>query len=406
MSEVLEGTEAPGGVNYGEFSFRVKRWVLAGLAEAAAAALPASAGIVSLGCFRVRAGDGFLELAATDMERTVLAQTAAVDAKDAEDGACHETFVPARKLLAILKEAPDGEVHLHVKKNQAQLTAGAGSWNLALPDSAGYPDLINPGMLTFTDVEREKFLAGIRAIRHVVSKDAGRPPLTQAEVRADPATPVGETCEHTVITASDGSRFARARIDGFPPPAAPLCIPSSALDDLTRVLAAGQADYAGVALAEDDLVFRVGSVVLAVRRRSTPFPNMDKLLLQPALENDQELLVDKEELAAAVRRVRINADGETSAIVLEAGEGSVNVVSRDKLGNSASEGVIAGWPAGSERVLCVNHVYLAEMLAAHPGNEARFRLGKDLGKRRSMILLQGDGITQVMAQMTPSLVGY
>lgn len=401
MSEVLEGTQAPGGVDYGSFSFRVKRWVLGTLADRAAASLAASGAVPVLGCYRVRVGEGFLELAATDMERTILATTSSVDASDTQEGIAYEVFVPARKLQAILKEAPDTDVTVKVKKNQALLTAGSGSWTLALPAGDDYPELIATGGLAFTAFGREQFLAALRSVRHVVSRDAGRPPLTQAEVRADPADPAA-----TVITASDGSRFARARITGFPPPAEALCIPASALDDLTRLLAAGESDTAGMALTDEALVFRVGSVILSVGRRSTPFPDVDKLLLTPALaENDQELVVSKEELAAAVRRVRINADGETSAIVLEVEGVTLSVVSRDKAGNSAAEHVPAGW-AGKERVLCVNHVYLAEALAVHPGNTVAFRLGKDVGKRRSQVLLQGDGLTQVLSQMIPSLVGY
>lgn len=378
--------------------------MLAGLADAAAAALPASAAQPVLGCFRVRVGEGFLELAATDMERTIMTTSGAVDAKDTAEGVAYEVFVPAKKLQAILKEAPDGEVALTVKKNQAQLTAGSGSWTLALPDSGDYPELISVANKEFTSFEREKFLSGLRAIRHVVSRDAGRPPLTQAEVRADPDD---ET--RAVITASDGSRFARAAIDGFPAPLEPLCIPSSALDDLARMLAAGQSDKAGVALTEEAMIFQSGAVVLAIQRRSTPFPDVDRLLLKPALENDRVLSLDKGELAAAVRRVRINADGETSAIVLEAEASTVTVVARDKGGNSAVEEVPALWDAGNggpRRVLCVNHVFLAEMLAVYPGNTVQFRLGKDIGKRRSQVLLQGEGITQILSQMIPSLVGY
>lgn len=396
----MEGTQAPGGVNYGDFSFRVKRWVLAGLADAAAAALPASAAMPSLGCYRVRVGEGFLELAATDMERTILATSAAVDAKDAPDGTVREVFVPARKLQAILKEAPDTEVTLTVKKNQARLTAGTGSWTLSLPDSGDYPELITPAGKEFTAFEREKMLAGLRSVRHVVSRDAGRPPLTQAEVRMDPSD---ET--RTVITASDGSRFARAVIGGFPPPYEPLCVPSSALDDLGRLLAGGQSDHGAIALTEEAIVFQVGSVVLSVARRSTPFPDMDKLLLKPALENDQALSVDKAELAAAVRRVRINADGDTSAIVLELSPGLVSVVAKDKASNSAVETIPSGWQGGT-RVLCLNHVFLAELLSVHPGNAVTFMLGKDVGKRRSQVLLASDGITQILSQMIPSLVGY
>jgi DNA polymerase III sliding clamp (beta) subunit (PCNA family) len=393
------GTEPPGGVNYGEFTFQAKRWVLGGLADVTAAALPANSDAVPcLGCYRVRAGEGFLELAATDMQRTIMASTGSVIAADRADGACHEALIPARKLQAILRELPDVDVRVAVSRNRALVTAGSGSWTLALPDGASYPELVNPGQLAFASYSRERLLAGLRAVRHVVSKDAGRPHLTQVDIRDDP-----DDGGHSVATASDGSRFARARLDHYPLPG--VCIPSSALDDLARILAAGEPEDVGLSDTEEALLFRVGPVVLAVARRSTPFPDVDRLLLQPALENEDVLSVDRDELAAAVRRVRINADGETSAIVLEVAAGLVTAVARDKGGNSATESVPATW-AGKERKLCVNHASLTEMLAAHPGKSCDLRLGKDAGKRRSMILLQGDGITQVIAQMSPSLVGY
>lgn len=394
----FEGTEPPGGVSYGEFAFRVKRWVLLGLAEAVAQALPSSTAMPALGCFRVRAGEGFLELAATDMERTILAASSAVAADDTGEGTVHEAFVPARRLMAILRESPDTDVTVAVKKNQAQVTAGTGSWTLILPDSSGYPELVDPGKLKFTAYGREKLLGGLKAVRHVVCRDAGRPPLTQVEIKDDDLTP------ETVITASDGIRFARARVSRYPISAS--CVPASALDDLTRILGAGQSEDVGVAESDDVLAFQVGPVILTVARRTTPFPDVDRLLLKPAMENQFALRVDRDELVAAVRRVRINADGETAAIVLEVTEGSLTVVARDKLGNSATEAVAAVWEQGKDRVLCVNHTFLAEMLAAHTGKSCEFQLGKDLGKRRSMVLLQGDGMVQVIAQMAPALVGY
>jgi DNA polymerase III sliding clamp (beta) subunit (PCNA family) len=394
---VLEGTEPPGGVDYGSYAFRVKRWVLAGLADAAAPALPASAAIASLGCFRVRVAEDMLELAATDMERTIIARSSAVSAENIGENAYAQCYIPARKLQAILKEAPDTDVRAEVRKNKAVIAAGGGSWTLTLPDATMYPELVSTQELAFAPYGREKLLAALRAVRHVVCKDAGRPPLTQVEVKDDPDG------EGSVVTASDGIRFARAALPRFP---VPLCIPSSALDDLTRLLAAESAETVGVCETDETTMFHVGAVTLAVARRSTPFPDMDKLLLQPALENQYTLGLDKDELAAAVRRVRINADGDTAAIVLEVTGESVTVVARDKLSNSATETLAAVWGEARDRVLCVNHAFLSEMLAAHPAKSCTFRVGRDIGKRRSMILLQGEGIIQVIVQMAPALVGY
>lgn len=388
------------GADYGEFSFRVKPYVLKALATAAGAAVPGSAplGKPVMGCYRVRVSRGGLQLAATDMERTVLAFTEAVWVGDSvEELAYAEAFVPAKKLQAVLKEAPEESITFEVKKNRVTVSADPGSWVFALPDSSEYPQLLEPSELAFSLYPQEKFLEGLKAVRHAVCRDAGRPMLTQVEI--GPADFDGRR-----ITASDGTRFARADLDEFP---VPMCIPSSVLDDLTRLVSGCLSDEVGVAVTEDSLVFRADQTVLVVARRATPFPDMDKQLLGPAGDNDQVLAVDRDELAAAVRRVRVNADADTAAIALVAEGSAVTVVSRDQAGNSASVPVplAADW-AGKERVLCVNHVFLAEMLAAHPDKACRFRLGKDLGKRRSVILLEGTGTVQVLTQMASAQVGY
>lgn len=396
MSDDPFGAGTPGGVNYGEFSVQLKRWVLYRVVEAVVAALPANPAMLALGCFRVRAGEGHLELAATDMERTVLAETASVVSAGPGDGTYHEAFIPAKRLQAILRELPEVDVTIAVSKNRATVTAGQGSWTLALPDGNDYPDLLSPGQLEFTSYPREKLLSALKAVRHVVGRDAGRPYLTQVAFTLPDDGPM-------CVTASDGARFARTWLDGFP---LEMCIPLSALDHLLKLLAGGQSEDIGVSETVDALAFKVGPVVLSAAKRTIPFPDMDKLLLLPALQNEDILSVDRDELIAAVRRARINADGETSAIVLEAEAGKVTVVARDKLGNSATEAIPAMWAHAKGRTLCLSHVALIEMLDAHGTKACELRLGKDAGKRRSPVLLMGDGITQVIAQMTPSLVGY
>jgi DNA polymerase III sliding clamp (beta) subunit (PCNA family) len=399
---VNEADEPAAGTDYGEFTFRVKPYVLKALAAAVAPAVPSSGQFPVLSCYRVRVSHAGLELAATDMERIVLASTEAVWTGDSVDeSASAEAFIPAKKLQAVLKEATEESITVAVKKDRATVTAGSASWVFALPDSGEYPQLLEPSELGFFLYPAEKFLAGLKAVRHAVCRDAGRPMLTQVEIGAPEGS---DGFEGRRITASDGTRFARAELDEFPHP---MCIPSSALDDIVRLVSGSQGDAVGVAVTEDALVFRADHVVFAVARRSTPFPDMDKQLLGPAGDNDQVLAVDREELSAAVRCVRVNADADTAAIALVVEGSTVTVVSRDQVGHSASVPVqlVTDWP-GKERVLCVNHVFLAEMLAAHPDVTCAFRLGKDLGKRRSVILLEGTGTVQVLTQMASSLVGY
>lgn len=390
MSE--EFSEPQGGADYGEFSFRAKQHVLAKLAAYASAAV-ASTGTPSLTSFRVRVRQGLVSLAATDMERTVIAASPSVYVEGVEENAYAQAFIPAKKLQAILKEADGADVQVSVKASRATVTAGPGSWSLALPDSSDYPALIDPGQLAFAQALREPFLEALKTVRHAACRDAGQPALTQVAVGT--ALDDGSWC----VTASDNTRLARAVLEEFP---LPLTIPVKELDGLVRLLAGDNEEHVGVSSTDDSVVFRVGPVVLAMARRTNPFPDMDRQLLAPALENEHLLRVDRDELADAVRRVRINAE---SAVALTASGGGLTVTGQDKFGNSSAETVAALWE-GKDRLVVVNPAFLADMLAVHPDRTAEFRLGKDQGHKRSPLLLRAGGVTQLISQMPPKLVGF
>jgi DNA polymerase III sliding clamp (beta) subunit (PCNA family) len=380
-------------VDYGKFSLTVKRYVLADLCERVLVAVPSRETLPVLGCFQVQVGHAGLRVAATDMERTVFARTEAV-VTDAGDSA--EFYVNARKLVAILHAAPDGEVTIKVRKNKAEVTLSNGfTADLRLPDSGAYPQLPDPGTIEFSEFSREKLLGALKSVRHAVCRDASRSNLTQVDF----------TAAHggVAVTASDGSRMARAGLPDFPMVAA---APSSATEDLVRLLSSSP-DVKNVEVGQTPgiVVFRVGHVVLAATKRQNPFPNVDDQLLKPASGNSDKLVIDRSQLREAIKRVRINADPETSAIALDIRAGEVIVVSRDKSGNSAKESVPVKWDAGNKLVV-VNHVSLSEAVDAHPDSECEFLLGADIGKKRSMVLLEGGALLQVLSQMPPALVGY
>jgi DNA polymerase III sliding clamp (beta) subunit (PCNA family) len=186
-----------------------------------------------------------------------------------------------------------------------------------------------------------------------------------------------------------------------------MAVPSGALDSLARTLDGSELDEVHVGETDSHLVFRIGSTVFLATRMLAKFPDVEKLLLRPALENRLELTADKAELAGAIRRVRINADPETSAIGLRLSAGALTVVARDKYGNRAEETISAGWEH-PERMVAVNHQFLTDMLAAHPSGSCRFWLGPESGKKRSVLMLRDDdtGTVGIIYQMLASLVGY
>lgn len=387
----------PGAVDYGKFSFTVKRYILADLCKHAAVAVPSRDTMAILGCFQVQLGGlSALQVAATDMERTVFTQTDTVPWDDTASPA--SVYLPARKLLAMLDEAPEGDVTIKVAKNKAEVSVPGASWSLVLPDPGGYPKLPDPGTIEWLPYKRETLLAALKLIRHAICRDASRANLTQVAIDAG------------TITASDGSRLARAELPEFPISA---CVPAAAVADLVKLLSTIPVENIYAGQTPGLVAFKVGHVIQAASKRQMPFPDVDNQLVKPAEQNDESLVIDKVQLAKAINQVAINADTATAAIGLWVAPEHVAVVARDKSGNSARVVVPAKWvPAletgevKTERQVVVNHVHLAEAIEAHPDGACEFLLGKDMGKKRSMVLLSGGGLVQVLSQMPPALVGY
>lgn len=392
-TDPFAGTEPLAGVDYGSFSFTVKQFVLASLAEAVSHAVPARDSLPALGCFQVRVGHAGLQLAATDKERAVFAATVAVVVSEGE----HVVYIPAKRLLSILREVSQAEteVCVTVKKNEAKVEAASATWVIRLPDASDYPVLPDADSITLSAYGRVALTFALRAVRHAICKDAGQPSLTQVAIST-----AGDAM---TVTASDRSRLARSPLPGFP---LAMTVPAGALEDLLRLLNGHSGDNVLVGETASALVFRAGVVTLTVNKRTTQFPDIDKQLLAPAMEaNKQKLTVDRAELVNAVKRVAINADAQTSAIALRLSAKAVTVEAQDKNGNSATETVLASW-GGKDRAVVVNHGYLAELLAACPSQSCEFLLGPDVGKKLSPLLLVAGDSAQVLTRMPAALLGY
>ena len=257
--------------------------------------------------FLVQVTPGSLQMAATDLELSVLASTPAVTT-----AAAQTLVLPARKLLAILKESPGDDITVDVDGEFATVRAGTASWTLQLHDCSDYPPLPDPAQVEMHPVSRQGFLRALRAVRHAVGKDSGRPALQQVDICAVASAVAYERM--ATVTACDGTRFARTRLPGFP---LSMQIPAGALDSLVKTLESSELEEVQVGETSSHLVFRVSGTVFLASRMLAKFPDVEKLLLRPALENRLKLTADKSELASAVRRVRINADSTTSAIGLQ-----------------------------------------------------------------------------------------
>lgn len=375
---------------YQPFSFTTKRFVLQDLIDAVLNVVPKDGSV--LANIQARVSPDRLVLYATDMELSIIASSEAVIA-DAEA----VVVLPARRLASMLKEAPEGALTLAVSGSEATLSVGPVRWKMRLSDGSAFPEApYSSDAVEFHTVPRQPFAQAIKSVRYAMCKDGSRPPLMMIDVSGNK------------VTACDGARIQQVKLD-FP---LDMQIPASAVDHVLRLLSGADTDDIRVAEVERSaggsaVIFRVGETSLIVSKLTARFPDMDKLLLKPTLENNLPLVVDRAELVDAIRRVRINADTETSAIGLRLESSKLTVVSKDKYGNGAEESLEAGWD-GQDRMVFVNHQFLLEMLQMYDGKSCTFKLGKDTKQRKSALLLQDaeTGVTGVIQQMLGKLIGY
>jgi DNA polymerase-3 subunit beta len=389
-------TETAQGPAYQDVQFTVRKMVLAQLADWVLPAVPSGTSLPVHECLEVLAGDGSLQVSATSQHVTITAESPAVSTQ-----APGAVYIPAKRLKAVLAEAPDGDVTVTAKGAFARVAAGSASWELKLPDPArwsGLPDLSEAG---FSPASREGLLTALSTVRHAVGRDPGRPMYTQVRI--------AESGGVMYASAADAAQFSRAPVPGFP---AAVSIPAQGMDDLVKLLGKVPVGDAAVADAGKYTVFRVGAVTLSLLKMARDFPDTDALFLAPTAAHDQVLAVDKAALVKALRRVSITADPKTSAVALIAddsgGAPALTVTSRDAERNSAEEAIPAKW-SGGRRVLVVHASFLAAMVAAHPGATCEFRVGRDRSPKNLAHLRLDDedaGVTSVVLRMPAALMGY
>jgi len=373
-----------------EIGFTIKRFILQLLLDRAATVVPTRDVMPVLKNFQIDVRPGRLRVIASDTELSMIATTELVEV-DAPGVA----VFPARKMLDIVREADEGDVRIRVRGQAAAITIGRTTWNLMLAGGADYPAMPEITEVTLVAVERAAFAASLHAVRYAACRDANRASLNMIDVA------------HGRMTACDGARFAQAGTAELP---FTCQIPIGAVDDLLKLLKGSDLTDIHVGESKLHLIFRLGADVFIVNKLIAQFPDLEALWLRPALSNKQPLRVERADLLTAIKRVRITADPNTSAIGLHlapaapgapGAPGRLSVSARDKYKNAAEETIDeVGWD-GPERTLVVNHAFLTDMIGGHTGPTLTFLLGEDTKTRKAPLLLRDPdtGTVAVVQQM-------
>jgi DNA polymerase III subunit beta len=303
------------------------------------------------------AGDGRLELAATDME---LSLRSSFEVGIADEGA---VVVPGRLLVELARLLPDADVEIDHKPEEGMvvLTCGTATYKLHTYNPDDFPTLPDVDKVQFVPVDRAAVLETANRVARAASRDESRPVLTGILVRFEPGK--------LVMAATDSYRLSvkETAVEGEAPDLEAI-VPAKALTELARIAQAGEELVLGVH-ENNQVVFGTDGVWLTTRRIDGQFPNYKQLLPETF---EHELSLPREELLEVVRRTAVMAQ-RNSPLRLRFAEGELTISARTQDVGEAVESLPVAY-SGEPLEIGFNPEFLREGIESVDDDEVLLKL--------------------------------
>src|SRR5262245_11821502 len=317
----------------------------------------------------LRAENGELELAATDME---LSLRTSLEAQIDGEGV---VVVPGRLLVDLARLLPESELQLEHRAEEGVLTVtcGSASYRLHTYSAEDFPRLPEIDASQIFSVDAEALLETVSQVSRSASRDESRPVLTGILARFEAGK--------LVTAAADSYRLAgkESELAGSTRELEAI-IPARALTELARI--AGDAQELELGVQENQVAFRTGDAVLTTRRIDGQFPNVKQLLPE---QFEHEVALPRGELLDVVKRVSVMAQ-RNSPLRLRFSQGELQVSARTQDVGEATETLPAPF-AGDPLEIGFNPEFLRDGIESVQSDEVQLKLISPLRPG----LIQGEG---------------
>jgi DNA polymerase-3 subunit beta len=275
---------------------------------------------------------------------------------------------------------PDLPITVEVEKNnRLLLVTEKGNYKLAGEASDEYPHIAAETFVSQISYPTTRFLRMIDKTIFAVSSDELRTTLMGVLLELRP--------QEVRLVATDGHRLAKIS-DQYAPPAAEekealfvktdagilqAIMPTKALQMLTRN--ADQAELLEVAISENHIIFRLGATTIYSKLINGQFPNYERVIPQ---DNELRMIIDRDLLAASMRRAAIFANQITHQIRWSLAPEQITISAEDvEVGGEARETLPMQYD-GKAMDIGYNAQYVQEILRHVDSEEVLIRL-KDPG---------------------------
>ena len=300
----------------------------------------------------LRAADGRLQIAATDLDVTILSSC---PAKITTPGG---VTIEAKRLFDVIRSLPDEDVHVTMQENNSMLIeSGTAKFRLLGLPAEDYPTLPAVNATESYTLPLEELKTMVAKVKFAITHEETRFQLNGALLKVQPSK--------MEMVATDGHRMA---LINFPQGAnggkkkgneLTILIPRKALEEILR-LEASEDGNVRFGVAENHLFFEAGDRRLLARMIDVNFPNYMEVI---ARDNDRKVMVDRERLLSTIRRISLVANERTRAVRFDFAPGKLTVSSTNPELGDARETVPIDY-AGNPFFVGLNAAYVTDFLSA------------------------------------------
>ncbi|MGZ8709481.1 MAG: DNA polymerase III subunit beta [Thermoanaerobaculia bacterium] len=300
----------------------------------------------------LKAADGRLQIAATDLDVTILSSCAA---RVTTPGG---VTIEAKRLFDIVRSLPEEDVHIAIQENNSvSIEAGTAKFRLLGLPAEDYPTLPTVNVADAYTLPLNELKTMVAKVKFAITHEETRFQLNGALLKIQPTK--------MEMVATDGHRMA---LINFPQGTGSgkkkgseltILIPRKALDEILR-LEAGEDGNVLFGVSENQLFFEAGDRRLMARMIDVNFPNYMEVI---ARDNDRKVMVDRERLLATIRRISLVANERTRAVRFDFAPGKLTVSSTNPELGDARETVPIDY-AGNPFHVGLNAAYVTDFLSA------------------------------------------
>jgi len=316
----------------------------------------------------LRAKDGELSLAATDMDLEIVES---VPASVARPGG---TTAPAHTLYDIVRKLPDGsQVELDISGDGALLTlrSGRSQFRLSCLPVDDFPQLSGGELKHSFTVSAADLRGLVDRTRFAISTEETRYYLNGIYLHAARVKLGGTDLPVLRAVATDGHRLARVEMplpegaDGIPG----VIVPRKTVNEIRKLIDEA-ADRIQISMSENKIRFGFDSVVVTSKLIDGTFPDYERVI---PVGNDKVMEVDAKLFAAAVDRVATISTEKSRAVKLSLTRGTLTLSATSPEAGSATEELEVSYQDGPMEI-GFNSRYLLDITQQIEGEGARFTL--------------------------------